>query len=197
VEYFVILVASEEIRIEAHETYSRQSYRNRCIIEGPVGRQNLILPVIKPHGNHSKINEIALAGPPGTFKKVWRAIQTAYSLSPYYSYYEDILKGLVLSPLPLLLENNIKILHSLIHILDLKVNLYTTQQYDSHPSGLDFRNSLHPKKNSLIKQFPRYIQVFEEKQGFQKNLSILDLLFCLGPDSKKYLKGTKELNSFL
>ena len=37
--------------------------------------------------------------------------------------------------------------------------------------------------------YPRYIQIFEDKHGFQNNLSILDLLFHEGPESLNYLQS--------
>ena len=38
-----------------------------------------------------------------------------------------------------------------------------------------------------LKKQKEYDQVFMEKQGFISNLSILDLLFNLGPESADYL----------
>ena len=38
-----------------------------------------------------------------------------------------------------------------------------------------------------INNIPRYDQVFMEKHGFISNLSILDILFNLGPESTDYL----------
>ena len=38
-------------------------------------------------------------------------------------------------------------------------------------------------------EYPRYMQVFENKFGFISNLSILDLLFNEGNNSKAYLES--------
>ena len=43
-------------------------------------------------------------------------------------------------------------------------------------------------KHGLKKKTPLYQQVFQFKHGFISNLSILDLLFNLGPQSLEYLK---------
>jgi len=37
---------------------------------------------------------------------------------------------------------------------------------------------------------PPYTQVFENKSGFLPDLSIIDLLFNLGPEAGEYLKGS-------
>ncbi len=44
-------------------------------------------------------------------------------------------------------------------------------------------------KGKNEKNFPKYPQVFEYKYGFIKNLSILDLIFNIGPESNNYLNS--------
>ena len=53
----------------------------------------------------------------------------------------------------------------------------------------DFRQVIHAKHPLPDAYFQprRYWQVFEWRHGFQSNLSILDLLFCMGPESVYYL----------
>ena len=53
----------------------------------------------------------------------------------------------------------------------------------------DFREVIHAKHPQDDPEFqPRsYWQVFQHRYGFQPNLSILDLLFCMGPEAVFYL----------
>ena len=57
----------------------------------------------------------------------------------------------------------------------------------------DFRDSIHPKKPALLmerlKMNKPYWQVFNAKQGFVPNLSILDLLFNEGPNAISFLES--------
>jgi hypothetical protein len=55
---------------------------------------------------------------------------------------------------------------------------------DNHQRMDDLVNA----KKSLLINFEPYRQVFEEKNGFIPNLSIIDLLFNLGPDTLSYLQ---------
>jgi hypothetical protein len=54
---------------------------------------------------------------------------------------------------------------------------------------MDFREVIHAKHPQDDPEFqPRsYWQVFQHRYGFQPNLSILDLLFCMGPEAVFYL----------
>ena len=56
-------------------------------------------------------------------------------------------------------------------------------------------NSLISSKKEVKSEFKEYVQVFGNKFGFLPNLSILDLLFNLGPETKTYLNSIKlDLN---
>ena len=56
---------------------------------------------------------------------------------------------------------------------------------------LDILDSLISAKKVFKTDFKKYIQVFRNKYGFIPNLSILDVLFNLGPETKKYLNSIK------
>jgi hypothetical protein len=74
-------------------------------------------------------------------------------------------------------------------LLDISPLISYSTEYISAPSldVLDFRELLHPKKEAVMQNLRPYYQVFEAKQGFQPNLSIIDLLFNMGPESALWL----------
>jgi hypothetical protein len=75
----------------------------------------------------------------------------------------------------------------LLKFLKIKTELqYTSEYHPEYPSVPDFRTSIHPKKETELQQKP-YFQVFEDRQGFLQNLSIVDLLFNQGPQAINYL----------
>ena len=64
-------------------------------------------------------------------------------------------------------------------------NLSTRQLVNSSTEIIDFRSAINPKHPVADAHFipRRYYQVYERKHGFQPNLSIIDLLFNMGPES--------------
>ena len=62
----------------------------------------------------------------------------------------------------------------------------TTEYFHTIEDKTDLRHLINGKKDTSI--FEPYTQVFEEKNGFLNNLSILDLLFNEGRHALEYLK---------
>ena len=60
----------------------------------------------------------------------------------------------------------------------------------------DFRERIHPKKDFIFEDAafsPQpYYQVFQERLGFLPNLSIIDLLFNMGPESLLVLQQSHQ-----
>ena len=78
-------------------------------------------------------------------------------------------------------------------LLEIPVDYSVTSAYEKIPAGAaDYRESIHPKKR-LSRRDPffksiHYNQVFESRQGFLPNLSIIDLLFNEGGHARDLLE---------
>jgi hypothetical protein len=72
--------------------------------------------------------------------------------------------------------------------MDIHPHVVFTTEYLPHPEN-DFREAIQPKHPAPDADFHprRYYQVYEQRHGFLPNLSILDLLFNMGPESIFYL----------
>ena len=115
------------------------------------------------------------------------SLQTSYRSSAYYEYYEDELNVFYEKKWDFLFDYNEEIMDVLLKFLKLKIqSRYVLEFEKSYPDLCDFRDSIHPKKTS-IESFKPYFQVFEDRNDFLPNLSIVDLLFSQGPQSLKYL----------
>ena len=82
---------------------------------------------------------------------------------------------------------NEKLLRLLLNLLKIKTEIKFTVDYEPEYLNLkDFRQGFSSKKETDYPQKP-YYQLFEDRHGFIKNLSIVDLLFNQGPQSVNYL----------
>jgi hypothetical protein len=191
VEYFAYLVQYGGAIIDLHETYPKQTWRNRYMITGGNGPIDLTVPVEKPLGNQTPTNSIIISNHCQWRQNHWKTICSAYRNAPYFLYYAHLIEDLLLNEkTEKLFELNHKIMHALIEEMHLQVSLeYAVDFIAIDANKNDFRFSLHPKtKNKTSASlFPPYYQVFEDRHGFIPNASIIDLLFNLGPDTPQYL----------
>lgn len=122
-------------------------------------------------------------------KTHWRTLETAYRTSPYFEFYEDDLIPLFLEPFEKLLDFNLNTIEAVANCIGIQMPFEKTEIYDGSPKKYrDGRGLVEAKKPWEFLQ-QKYSQVFEERHGFVKNTSILDLLFNLGPDTVQYLKN--------
>jgi hypothetical protein len=85
------------------------------------------------------------------------------------------------------LDYNVEQLNLILKLLKLNREIIFTEKYASEsPNDIDYRTAIHPKKPSLIVSQKPYYQLFEENNGFQEDISIIDLLFSQGPQSKNF-----------
>lgn len=187
VEYFSIILHADEIFIEKEENYLKQTYRNRCYILSAHGRQLLSVPVYLGSIHKTPIKDIRI-----DYSKRWqqvhlRAMIASYSASPYFEFYSEIFERIILKNHDFLLDLNMELTESVLGILKIKKPIsYTTDFEAARNNEYDFRYNIKPKEQSL---FPRkkYFQVFNNSEGFVPGLSIIDLIFNMGPDAVSYL----------
>lgn len=151
----------------------------------------MTVPVKRVNGNHTKTCDIQIDNSKNWQLMHWRSIITAYNKSPYFLFYRDLLEPLFLKKYEFLVDLNSELLNILTKALNINIlEIPYTTEYHNNSDFHDLRNSIHPKINSkqgISCNFPRYMQTFEENQGFIPDLSIIDLIFNLGPDALSYL----------
>lgn len=184
IEYFRKIVSTNAFFIEKHEHFVKQTYRNRCNILGPNGVQALSIPLVNTH-DKIPVGEKKIAYAENWQKQHWRSITTAYANSPYFIYYSDELYVFYESKFENLLEYNTEILKLLLKLLKIKTEIKFTESFATDEAN-DLRNTISPKTFHQS-TFKPYTQVFSEKFPFTPNLSIIDLLFNKGPESKEFL----------
>lgn len=188
IEWFAQVLLHDEVIIERHEHYEKQSYRNRCHIRAAHGLHRLIVPV-KVHGK-VPVYQVKIDYSQKWLNNHWRTLTSAYRLSPYFEYYEEELHHLMYKRFVSLYDLNFNLLQACLKWLKAEIKISETPvfqaRYDSPVT--DLRNQIHPKKkpNDSLNCQIRYTQVFGT--DFMDNLSIIDLLSCEGPRSLMLLK---------
>jgi hypothetical protein len=188
VEYFAQLNSyNPDFVIEKHEHFPKQTYRNRANIYSPDGMLTLVVPVVKGSKVHTPVKDVKISYDFSWQRLHWMSLQGCYRRSAYFEYYEDEFATFYEKKETFLFDYNDQLLRLLLKLLKIKAEINYTESYEAEYSALtDFRQNINPKKDSVFEQKP-YFQVFEERHGFMKNLSIVDLLFNQGPQSLNYL----------
>jgi hypothetical protein len=183
---------SEKVFIEQFETYLKQTTRNRCRIYGPNGLQTLSIPVIRVNGNHTMTKDIRIVTSSPWQRLHWRSIETAYNNSPFFLYYKDEFEKVFEKHFDFLLDLNTTLLLVILGILRIEKKIGFTEDYLKIQAGTDDqRESSKRKRAASEDSFPPYTQVFSPKHGFIADLSIIDLIFNLGPRATGYLATKK------
>ena len=203
VEFFALYDSCDQIYLLKKERFEKQSYRNRCRILASNKVQDLIVPVQK--GKTQLISgEVHII-----YHQNWavlheRAIASSYGKAPYFEHYfpqvQEILQGASetifdLDVLTIRWVERALGLNPAI-ILDNGANMFGGQILRSfiHPKGRSSKFEVQGSKDSSTLNFKPeslnspYFQCFDHS-GFVPNLSILDLIMNMGPESTAYLRA--------
>jgi hypothetical protein len=193
VDYFAVVTGSREIFVERHENYIKQSYRNRCHLVTANGVSSLTIPVVHTSGK-TRITDLKIDHTQKWLNIHWRTIQAAYGNAPFYEYYSEDLHKVLFKKHEFLYDLNFNLLTLCLTWLKYAGEVKETLAYVKKPEGdfLDLRSAIHPKKAGLqaFHNHAPYRQVFGSM--FVPNLSLIDVIFCLGPDTRRYLQEGKS-----
>lgn len=188
ISYFAMLTKYEEVLIEQQETFPKQTIRNRANISTSNGILPLIVPAVRPQGNHTRTAEIETSYAENWNIQHWRAIESAYNSSPYFLYYKDEIEHIITSKHNTLLELNQALTSILCKKLKIEVTFEFTKEFEKPGTRVeDYRSAFPIKSPCPIFRFKGYEQVFLTKHPFEPDLSVIDLLFNMGPEAKDYL----------
>ena len=188
-EYYTKLLAYDKVFIEQHDHYMKQTYRNRCTIAAPDGKLALSIPTVKPNTLKCPMRDIRISDHGNWRHLHWNAIESAYNHTPFFEYYKDDFRPFYEKKYEFLADFNEELCRLICSLIDIQPDMERTSEYRTEFTldETDFRESIHPKKDFTLEDTafsPQpYYQVFQERLGFLPNLSIIDLLFNMGPES--------------
>jgi WbqC-like protein family len=194
IEYFCALQRFEEIQLERHENYVKQSYRNRCYLNTAQGVEMLIVPLTAKHGKTS-IKDVRIDYSKKWQNNHWRTIESAYRNAPFFEYYSDDLRTILYRNQEFLFDLNLELLSFCLKSIRCNPAVSVSPFYEKVPSSyvFDLRSQINPKKPASDRAFYKpvaYHQVFGS--GFAENLSLIDLLFCEGPGATSLLLASRK-----
>ena len=175
VQYYSILTAFDKIYLETYENYPKQTCRNRCHIASANGIQTLTVPVEKSATLKTLTRDIRISNHGNWRHLHWNAFVSSYNLSPFFEYYADDFHPYYEKKYTFLLDYNEALRTMICGLLDIHPTIIPTKKYTGYA---DFPSAIFNRP---------YYQVFRHKHGFLPNLSIVDLLFNMGPEAVLYL----------
>tara|TARA_B100000683_G_scaffold147584_2_gene143027 strand:+ start:1593 stop:2201 length:609 start_codon:yes stop_codon:yes gene_type:complete len=189
ISYYKLLSQAKNILIDHGEHFVKSTNRNRAKLPGP--NNVLLLSVPLKNGKHQRkaMKDIQISYDHPWQKLHWKTLCACYQSSPYFEFYEAELKNILDSKHNKLIELNKEILDWVMEKIQLELKIEYTNDYilPVEPHILDLRSSRKESYSGFNLSYTPYIQVFEDRLGFQADMSILDLLFNEGPNTISFL----------
>jgi len=187
IEYWSLLSKATHVALDMAEHFEKRSFRNRYYIAAAHGIQCLSLPLLAGRNQRAAMQDVKISYAENWRQQHWRSLYSSYNRAPYFEYYKDELEDFFLQRYEQLTDFNLASFEWIKNQLGLSFETtYLTAYKKIYPDTHDIRNIKPNDKNS--NRFPHYYQVFEDRNGFTANLSVLDLLFNEGRYAAEYLK---------
>lgn len=191
--WYVPMAMGANVCVEQRDHFVKQTFRNRCIITGPNGKQVLTVPVEKNPKGKTAMRDVRISDHGNWRHLHWNALESSYGKSPFFEYYADDLRPFYEHKWDYLIDYNEALQEKMFELLDIEVKTCRTIHFATLPNKDDASTVLHEGFNDLRHlaepsallnlPFKPYYQVFASRHGFTPHLSIVDLLFNMGPEA--------------
>ena len=183
VSYYACLAQHGKAVVEQYENYQKQTLRNRCRIASPNGVLPLTIPVVKPDTPKVLMRDTRISDHGNWRHLHWQALTSSYRRTPFFEFYADDFRPFYEQKWEFLVDFNMALQETVCRLIDLDVTVTRTASYHGDSQLSTFNSQLST---------PPYYQLFSDRHGFMPDLSIVDLLFNMGPESILYLNRCKS-----
>jgi len=181
IDYLLEMKDADQVFVEAHENYQKQTYRNRATILTGNGLYDLIIPIVR--SSEKQIKETQIDNSMPWQRNHWKTIESAYNNSPYFLYYRDFFEPLFEKKCDFLFDFNMELLHLLRKLFAIKNPIFLTEDFDTNLKNVeDYRDFFLPKNRTFRPKKIQYQQVFSDRCDFAENLACIDYLFAAGSE---------------
>lgn len=162
VSWWMNWIANGMPEMDGDIMFDKRLRLNRCTIDSPNGPLVLTVPIQQMGNKALPLRSVRISEHGDWRHKHWHALESSYYKSPYFDYYQDDFRRIYEGNQELLMDFNTDLFRLVVDLLDLRnVSIYC----------------------DAGQPLSEYYQVFSYKHGFITDLSIVDLLFNMGPES--------------
>jgi hypothetical protein len=188
INYYITLSKSENEEFAVHLPYQKGWFNNKCMISTANGPLKLSIPIVGGRNQNALLKDVRIAYDENWRHQHLRAIETSYGNAPFFDFYFLKFENFFQKKYEYLVDLNLSA-HELVYdIIKIEKKFRLTQE-NSKEINVSFSKQevkSNPTNNNI---HLKYEQVFENKIGFIKNLSIIDLIFCTGPQAKQLINN--------
>jgi hypothetical protein len=178
VNWIINSIEYKHIKILLLDESPKMSFRNKTYVLGSNGLITLSIPIKGGRDKKQLVKDIKINNNYNWQVLHWKTIESCYKKAPYFEHFEHVLKPFYQTQYEFLFDFNFKMISKIFSIckIESKIELINDNIFEFDKEELtDLRNQITPK-NYLSSSCYKYSQVFEDKIGFQQNVSCIDLL---------------------
>jgi hypothetical protein len=188
-EYFTCILQYDRILIDIEERYVKQTFRNRCSVLTANKIDVLTVPV-KGYDAVAPTKDILIDYNQDWLRRHLGCLKSAYGKSPFYEFYISEFTHTYEKKPRFLADLNYELLTICLRLVGIKKEIrYILSGEREEEKGVDnvisLINNKKSQNSSIYYQPLPYYQTFGN--DFVGNLSIIDLLFNMGPEAKSVL----------
>lgn len=191
-QYFPVISSIKTLSQDTHiviplyDRFRKMTFQNRTIIPSANGLTTLSIPLRGGRENKQALGEVRIDNSQHWQVRHWRTITAAYRRSPWFEFYEPGLSPFFETRYELLYEWNLELLKWVLANLKFEAVIGLQFERPEEEPGKKDAPAIKPSNfqdDLFCSSLSAYAQVFQDRIGFQANMSIIDLIFNQGNKS--------------